>query len=59
VTVCQVHMSHDHTFMDREPDAAGLADWVGQLDRGEKSRDEIVNGFADSVEFAAIMAQYQ
>ncbi|MCR5654065.1 MAG: DUF4214 domain-containing protein, partial [Lachnospiraceae bacterium] len=48
-----------HTFMDREPDAAGLSDWVGQLDRGEKTRDEIVSGFANSVEFANIMAQYQ
>ncbi|MCR5212490.1 MAG: DUF4214 domain-containing protein [Lachnospiraceae bacterium] len=48
-----------HTFMDREPDAAGLSDWVGQLDRGEKTRDEIVSGFADSKEFADIMSQYQ
>ena len=47
------------TFLGRECDAAGLADWKGQLDRGEKTRDEIVNGFADSQEFANIMAKYK
>ena len=47
------------TFLGREADEAGLADWTGQLDRGEKTRDEIVAGFSGSQEFAAIMAQYQ
>ena len=47
------------TFLGRDPDPEGLANWVGQLDRGEKTRDEIVSGFADSKEFADIMAQYQ
>ena len=47
------------TFLGREADEAGLADWKGQLDRGEKSRDDIVSGFSGSQEFANIMAQYQ
>ena len=47
------------TFLGRDPDPEGLANWVGLLDRGEKTRDEIVSGFADSKEFADIMAQYQ
>ncbi len=46
------------TFLGRECDPNGLADWVGQLDRGEKSRDEILPGFANSQEFSNIMAQY-
>ncbi len=46
------------TFLGRECDPNGLADWVGQLDRGEKSRDEILPGFANSQEFSGIMAQY-
>ncbi|MCR4999128.1 MAG: DUF4214 domain-containing protein, partial [Lachnospiraceae bacterium] len=47
-----------HTFLGRDWDDAGLADWVGQLDRGEKTRDEILPGFANSQEFTDIMAQY-
>jgi hypothetical protein len=46
------------TFLGRESDAAGLADWVGQLDRGENTRDGVINGFANSQEFSNIMAQY-
>ena len=47
------------TFLGREADEGGLNDWKGQLDRGEKSRDDIVSGFSGSVEFSNIMAQYQ
>lgn len=46
------------TFLGREYDEAGLADWVGQLDRGEKNRDQVMEGFAYSPEFGNIMAQY-
>jgi uncharacterized protein YjdB len=46
------------TFLGREADDAGLADWVGQLDRGENTRDGVIGGFANSQEFSNIMAQY-
>ncbi len=46
------------TFLGREYDDQGLADWVGQLDSGEKTRDQVMEGFAYSQEFGNIMAQY-
>lgn len=46
------------TFLGREYDAAGLADWTGQLNSGVKNRDQVLRGFSDSVEFADIMRQY-
>ena len=45
------------TFMNREPDQAGYDAWVAQLDSGV-SREEVFNGFAQSIEFARICAQY-
>ena len=45
------------TFLDREYDAPGLEDWVSSLRRGA-SRDEVMNGFADSVEFRELMQRY-
>ncbi len=45
------------TFLGREYDDAGKADWVGQLNAG-KSRDDVMKGFAYSQEFKNIMAQY-
>ena len=45
------------TFMNREPDQAGYDAWVGQLDSGI-SREEVFDGFAQSIEFARICAQY-
>ena len=45
------------TFLGRASDAAGKADWVGQLDAG-KSRDEVMKGFAYSKEFREIMSAY-
>ena len=45
------------TFMDRQPDAAGMNAWVGQLDAGV-SREEVFQGFAQSSEFGAICANY-
>lgn len=41
------------TFLDREPDAIGFADWVSRLENGQ-SRDAIIEGFAHSVEFTGI-----
>lgn len=46
------------TFMDRASDPAGKADWVGKLDRGERTREEVLNGFAGSAEFANIMSGF-
>ena len=45
------------TFMDREPDPAGFADWKGQLAAGA-SRESVFRGFAGSAEWAGICADY-
>ena len=45
------------TFMGREPDQAGFDAWVEQLDSGV-SREEVFDGFAQSIEFAGICASY-
>ena len=45
------------TFLGREFDAAGLADWVSRLNSG-MTRDQVASGFAYSQEFAQIMASY-
>ncbi len=45
------------TFMGREYDAAGLADWTNRLKNGS-SRDDVLKGFSRSREFAGIMASY-
>lgn len=45
------------TFMDREPDSAGMAYWLNMLSNG-MSRDEVLMGFANSREFDNIMASY-
>ena len=41
----------------READPAGFDDWVGQLDGG-RARGEIEQRFANSSEFAGIVAEY-
>lgn len=41
------------TFMDRAPDAGGLAMWMGELEKG-MTREEVFNGFALSPEFSRI-----
>jgi hypothetical protein len=46
------------TFLDREPEEAGLNDWVGRLERGEVTRDTLVYGFTRSQEFANLKAAY-
>ena len=45
------------TFLDREPDKAGLDDWVDQLKNGA-TRDYIIEGFANSQEFLGIIDKY-
>ena len=45
------------TFMGREYDESGLAYWLDALRQG-KSRDEVLEGFSNSVEFHEIMASY-
>ena len=46
-----------HTFLDREPESSGYKDWTGRLARGT-GRDSVMRGFADSAEFAKILARY-
>ena len=46
------------TYLGREYDDPGLADWLGKLDRGEMTRDQVMEGFAYSIEFGNIMSQY-
>lgn len=46
------------TFLNREPDEAGLNDWIGRLERGEETRDSLVYGFTNSPEFAKLKAEY-
>ena len=45
------------TMMDREPDEAGLNDWVTSLQSGT-SRQSVFDGFADSTEFDNIVRAY-
>ena len=44
-------------FMDREGEATGVAFWTEYLQDGH-SREEVFYGFADSIEFARIKANY-
>lgn len=46
------------TFLNREPDEAGLNDWIGRLERGEETRDSLVYGFTNSQEFGGLKAEY-
>jgi len=45
------------TFLGREAEESGLHYWLDKLNSGT-SRDDVLNGFADSVEFAKIRAKY-
>lgn len=44
-------------FFDREPDAAGKADWLGQLNSGA-TRGHVMTGFVNSQEFANLCTAY-
>ena len=46
------------TFLGREYDEEGLADWTNKLKDGEMSREEVLRGFSDSEEFATLMKEY-
>lgn len=46
------------TFLNREPDEAGLTDWLGRLSRGEETRDSLVYGFTNSREFGELKKKY-
>lgn len=45
------------TFFDRKPDTAGYNAWVKSL-KGGNSRENVLNGFARSQEYAALCAKY-
>jgi len=45
------------TFMDRASDAAGKASWLTLMQEG-MSRNEVLEGFSQSKEFAAILESY-
>lgn len=44
-------------YMGRESDPNGLREWVYALNHGA-TREQVNNGFADSVEFAGIVASF-
>ena len=46
------------TFLNREPDEAGYKDWVGKLNSGAKTRDDLVYGFSLSQEFSNLKKSY-
>lgn len=43
-------------FFDREPDAQGLAYWVGRLTSDTLDFAEVMEGFAMSAEYQALIA---
>lgn len=40
-----------YNVLGREPDAGGLANWVNLLNSGARSREQVVMGFSESLEF--------
>ncbi len=40
-----------NNVLNRDPDASGLASWVGLLESGTQSREQVVLGFSESREF--------
>ena len=46
------------TFLNREPEAEGLAYWMERLENGQETRDSIVYGFSLSQEFKNIKQTY-
>ncbi len=51
VTICY------RVNLNREPDSAGLADWVNRLAKGA-SREDILDGFIGSTEYSNLCASY-
>ena len=46
-----------HTFFNREPDVGGMTGWMNALSAGE-SRESVLAGFVNSVEFANLCDNY-
>ena len=46
------------TFFGRASEPNGKAYWVGELNSGAKSRNDVINGFIDSTEWCNICATY-
>ena len=59
LNLCNEHYvdSMYSAFFGREADAAGKADWVGQLNSGA-TRGHVMTGFVNSQEFANLCASY-
>ena len=51
VTICY------RTYLNREPDAAGLESWLVRLNAGD-SRDRILDGFIYSIEYGELCTSY-
>ena len=45
-------------YMDREADSSGYNTWMGLLNSGAWSREQVMQGFSRSVEFKNICARY-
>ena len=43
-----------HVYFDRDPDAGGFATWLSQMNSG-LSREKVLDGFSNSVEFANLL----
>lgn len=46
------------TFLGREPDAEGFSAWTDYINSGTVSREGALDGFANSQEFASILASF-
>lgn len=46
------------TFMGREADAGGMEAWLGVLNDGRFTREQALDGFADSMEFGEILKSF-
>ena len=46
------------TFLDREPESAGLDYWTGRLASGSVNRDTVIEGFSNSAEFGELCRRY-
>lgn len=59
LNLCNEHYvdSMNASFFGRDADAAGKADWVGQLNSGA-TRGHVMTGFVNSQEFANLCANY-
>lgn len=46
------------TFMGREADASGMSAWMNYLNNGTMTREQVLDAFADSKEFAGIIESF-